>query len=159
MNRDLDKLIDQALSTYSIEDARPGLEGRVLARVRSDSRRQFRFPLWAWALPALGCVALVLTNWKAPAPQVLTPAAVPPQITIADPVIPVSRPRRHTTVRTKLARAPKRDTFPAARALTPEERSLLAFANQDPAAALAFLDRKFTPLEVDSIEIEPLENK
>ncbi|MDQ6676821.1 MAG: hypothetical protein M3Z09_05945 [Acidobacteriota bacterium] len=160
MNRDLDKLIDQALSTYSVGEPRAGLEERVLARVRQDRHRPFRFPLWAWVIPALGCMALVLTTWHNTPPRAVTiRGARPPEIHIADPVIPVSRPRRHSASKPKLARAPQLSTFPSPRSLTPEERSLLAFVNREPATALDFLNRESTPIQIEPLEIAPLENK
>jgi hypothetical protein len=64
-NRHLDKLLDSALSAYSAVEPGPGLETRILAKLReAESRkasRPWRFK-WMWAGAAVAAI-LVLALW------------------------------------------------------------------------------------------------
>jgi uncharacterized membrane protein YidH (DUF202 family) len=62
---ELDKILDGPLSTYSREEPRPGLDSRVLNRIRTArERRSFGWLRWAMAIPAFACLLLAITFWS-----------------------------------------------------------------------------------------------
>src|SRR6266568_4065939 len=76
---ELDKILDSALSSYADEEPRPGLEGRVLNRIRaSRDGHRFAWLRWPIAIPAFACfLVLALTLWtkrdSTPKPSKPTP--------------------------------------------------------------------------------------
>jgi hypothetical protein len=170
--KDLDNLIEEGLSSYSRQEARPGLELRVLNHVRNAGPRvRFVFPRWAFAIPALAC-GLLLFAWLHTSPvqkpvvqqkvtqQKVTPA--PPAVTEAaiTPAsqVPVERKPRSVAKRAAL---PKLQQFPSPAPITKEERLLLAFVARSPEKAREILteDRRWTaePIRIEEIDIQPLQ--
>jgi hypothetical protein len=156
MNGDeLDRILDDALSSYSLAEPRPGLAQRVMARVQTE-RTATRVPWWLAGFAALACTAIAMMMWpsRTPAPPVAITKSVVPRI-----VGPPTDVPRHELAQPRVFRTrhlPRRETLPSASPLTQEELTLLAFAQQAPGAALQFaqLDK---PLEIEPITIRPLE--
>lgn len=162
---ELDKILDSALSNYSREESRPGLEGRVLSRIRAaQERSRFRWCQWALAIPAFACLLLTITFWttrdavpksQKPAPLVANTA---PPLPIAPGVVQTTVTRR----RPKHVPLPKRGQFPTPAPLTAEERALLAFVARSPKQAEELFSvakrRTSEPLDFKPIDIEPLQN-
>ena len=73
----MDRLIDGGLASYSNGEPRPGLEQRILSRVRTEDVRP-RFPLLRWALPIAALASLLagIALWPHRAPAPGPPAAV-----------------------------------------------------------------------------------
>jgi hypothetical protein len=163
---ELDKILDNALSSYSREEPRPGLEGRVLNRIReARERRRLRWLHWALATPVFACLLLAVTFWttRDPAPNSRKPAPIVAKATPAPP--PIATETVQTTVtrrRLKPLHLPKREQFPTPAPLTAEERALLAFVVHSPKQAQQLLadtnSHTMEPLQIKEIQIEPLHN-
>jgi hypothetical protein len=164
-SKELDKILDDGLSSYSREEPRPGLEDRILNRVRAPrERRRFSWLRWAAAIPALACFLLAVTFWstrdlkpksRKPAPIISSKA---PRPRIGPRVIQTTLTRR----RPKHVRLPKREEFPTPKPLTAGERALLAFVARSPKQVeklfSAANSRASEPLEIKPIYIEPLQS-
>lgn len=138
---EMDRLLDQALASYAACEPRPGLTGRVLARVESEAKT--RRPRWwgAWAFVAVSAVACV----------VVWPRAVEPlQVLVRAPDVPMDAMvvRREAApmpvVRVAVARRPR------------EQRALVTLARIDGDTA-QWLQRSEKPLEVAPLAIRPLQ--
>jgi hypothetical protein len=167
-NDELDKILDSALASYSQEEPRPGLDGRVLNHIRAAGEvRRFAWLRWAMAIPALVCLlVLALTFWSK---RDLIPRPPKPIPTVAKglPVLPVApqitqlaitRP----TPKRLPKRLPKREQFPTPTPLTAEERALLAFVAHSPKQAeqalAAMKSRSVEPIQIAEIHIKPLQD-
>jgi hypothetical protein len=148
-----DQMLDAALASYANVEPPPGMEQRILARVRSSGESR-RIVWWRWAVvavPALACVLAVVTYRG-------TPPIDPPRVALSVPGAPVLAPRVvKRTSRPKPAPLPKREVFPTPTPLSPEERALLALVAQSPAKALD-LSATSEPKPIEPIKIEPISN-
>ncbi len=160
MKRDeLDRLLDDGLAGYASAEPRPGLEQRVLARVRAEGHaRPFGWFVWAAAVAAtIVLVAVQIVDFHAK-PE---PVSAPSPVRYATPLMAatprvVSRRVGHTPHRNP---RPKRDQFPLPVAPTPEERALSDFALRFPERAkaeLADVNAPIQPVDIEPIQIEPL---
>src|SRR5579863_2808817 len=102
-----DHLLEEALATYSREEARAGLEQRVLAGVTSHHAG----PRWMWPVFVFAAACLVII--VATSRRDSTPIH-PIHVVSAKTPAPVV-PARHTQ--------PRRDYFPSRAPLTSEERA------------------------------------
>lgn len=144
-----DDLLDAALKRYGDVQPRPGLEGRVLARLAGESHTKWRRP-WTWASAAALACLLAVVAWiglvgrKEPphtggkAAQVaikenrLETAKVPPQIE------KTRRTGKHEVrkIRFQLANTtPRLEQFPSPRPLSEQEKLLVAYASEYPKQA------------------------
>jgi hypothetical protein len=146
---DLDRMLDEALASYSSGEPRTGLSGRVMARVRSEGTRSRS---WWWVLAAaaavLACVAFVM---EAPRSERMKPVVVKKVAPAQKPVEPspaIAKIETPSPVPTHRRRSRPR--------LTQEERMLLALAQQPPEAT-NWLAQPDKPLEVVPLEIRPLQ--
>jgi hypothetical protein len=163
---ELDHLIDSALRGYSAADPSPGMDQRVLNRIRTVARPwSWR---WALAIPVLASLVfavIVIRNVRSPAAEPLTLSQIrtaPPQA----PAVQAAPPPR--VVRPKPLRTThdpamtKHQQFPAPTPITPEEQALLAFATRHPAEAQETLvdwrKRMDEPIEIKEIQIQPLQS-
>jgi hypothetical protein len=162
---ELDKILDNALWCYSREAPRPGLEHRILNRVRARrERRRLTWLRWVVAIPAFSCVlffALMFLRTRDSVPKSWKPAAI---ISSAAPLPRIAAGAVQTTVvkrRPKHVGLPKREQFPTPAPLTAEERALLAFAVRSPKQAEKLFADAHThttePLQIKEIQIEPLQ--
>ena len=166
---ELDRLLDEALASYSSEEPRPGLEQRVLARVRAEAAPR-RFGWWRWgvAIPLLASLLVVAIAYRSK-PQATSrerdlASAKPPATVVAAPAKPrPDTPRRARSVhRAVVAHSalPRRDVFPLPTPLSPEERAVLNLVRRFPDQARRVLidanDRSNQPIEIPGIEIPPL---
>jgi hypothetical protein len=136
MNSDqLDRLLDGALATYAQCEPRPGLTARVLVRVSSEGRSN-RW-IWAWAIPLLAGIAIVAVPKTQPVEPIRAAVTVP-EVPREAYIVPVGH------------------AAPAIRKNVPKQRPLLALARFDSETA-AWLSRSGTPIEVQGIEIRPLQ--
>lgn len=155
MPDEIDRLLNEVLSAYTVAPERFGLKERVLARVSEHTRRRrywFAFvPATAAAICGLLIVSpLYFTRNELPAPRIdAKPSDVADNYT-PPPTTPPKQPIR------KRAVEPKRPQFPTPFPLTQQERALLEIAQSHP-AQLAALNRPIEPLEIPLIQIEPLD--
>lgn len=132
MRDEVDRMLDAALECYSLQEPRPGLPGRVLARVGSDAgvaRRK-----WFGFVFAIATAAACLIIWRPMPPQLtltLAPPSPPPVPELRVSVLVRPRPRQ-------------------------AERPLIALTSMPPEAALWLADAD-QPLEVKPLEIKPLQ--
>lgn len=152
---ELDRILDSALESYARGEPRPGLEGRVLARV-AEARREPRFGWWGIAAVAAVCGGLVLAILLRNQP--LPP---PPGIVRLNPPAPTVRTATVTPAgrhRVRSLTLPKREQFPTPAPLTAQERAMLRFAEQFPKQALDVSAREEKPIAIPEIEIKPLDD-
>lgn len=167
-NDDIDKLIDDSLATYSASEFPPGLEQRVLNRVRAVSSKP-RFSIWRWApvIPVLAALFLAVAIGRIYYMEVPDP----PRIVWRGPEIPVisrakAEPARPTRVqrvnRQSKPQLPKQQTFPAPAPMTDEERAMVAFVQEAPEHAYRMLAEiakdSFEPMRIEDIQIPPLDS-
>ena len=172
--RFVDELLGASLRHYASAEPRPGLEGRVLAGVRSRQQAARRRATWAWAIGSAAGAAMVVF-FVVHRPRHHTPAfsaAAKALVNVAAPTVAKIAPPARPTVPRRPQRSdarPKGDTrpqqFPTPRPLSEQEKLLLAYvralrgssvapvpdANQD-----AEHDLEIPPLSITAIEIEPL---
>jgi hypothetical protein len=140
----IDELLDSALATY-VESPRPGLELRVMHRLRAK-RRTWHFLLPVLAAATLACVAFFFPRtYTAPTLEFRSTTQPPPPIERS-----FARQIRKKTV------VPRQSTFPKATPLTEGERALLALAQRHPDTA-AVVAANLKKANSDLPEIEPLE--
>ena len=152
----LDSSLDAALAEYGRCEPRQGLEGRVLATLRSTPRLPWwrallaSRPAWAAAsvLVTVGSVAAIffmdtprtrgyVTPLRSSVPEPTAPAAavdppdLPPGPAVAEPAVPAA-PSRETRRLASAAGAPRRPSFPHAAPLSEQELLLLRYLSTTP---------------------------
>ena len=174
-NRQLDNILDEALSEYCDAEPLAGLEDRVMQRVQEQQAvRQTRGLRWAIAF---GCAAaLAFAVWlglERRAPQTTPPSAVAttgsvqpapvqaPSVAVADTGANTSnRPKSARHIASAIA-LPAQSAhvmpavFPSPTPLTAEERTFMAALQRDPLAMPAASDAD-TAITIAKIEIKPL---
>ena len=158
MRDETDRILDEGLGTYSCFEPRPGIEERVLARVRSESlRRSFR-GYWALAFASAAALAIVAGGlWMTRRPL--------PEIARADRPMPhAPAPVRTVEKRARVERQAARprsghNSKPAG--LSAQERAWLMLAQTEPGLLRAALTEApaeaLAPIRIDPIEIKPLQ--
>jgi hypothetical protein len=171
-DRELDQLLNSALSTYA--EPRAGLEARVLAHLTAQPTRRRWLP-WAIAVPIAACVVLVLMLYprhnhiEEPVHQAQRESAsnmqAAPKNSIAQAAqVPEHQPRPRIvaahTARAASAPLPRLDVFPTPRPLSSEEQAFVRFVTTTPApernAALAAQQQMDEPLHIAEITIQPI---
>ena len=173
---ELDRLVEDALSTYCRQEPESGLEERVLNRIREAGIRpkfRFVFPGWAVAAPVVACVTIVIVTFWSPRPtqpdvshvlrsggNTATANIKQPEPAITAPTPPQHKmSRRPGAMRSAL---PKRQQFPTPAPMTGEERALLAFVRNAPEEARKILidgQQSSTELiQAEEISIAPLQS-
>jgi hypothetical protein len=158
MRDPVDELLDRAIAEY-LEAPRPGLEQRVLRRVRSEGRTLM--PVWALAAVVSVCLlAFVLTRTDRVPETVHSGTQMPPALHMAQAAQSPQVHRVQKAARAVLPPAlPKRATFPTPTPLSDGERALLSLSKRHPemAAAVATrLNKTLEQLEIEPLEIRPL---
>lgn len=152
---ELDGVLDSALASYAAEDPRPGLETRVLARVR---RRRFGRAVWAAAIPVAAGLCFWAVTLRSGLDEAIRPPAVPAPVIARAPAPPVLVKRAPPRRRPPL---PKREQFPSPSPLTEEERILAGFVRRSPEEALERMSeaksQTLEPIKIEAIQIEPLQ--
>jgi hypothetical protein len=177
-NRDLDSLLDEALSSYTAAERDPSMRARIMAHAAEAAPGRKR--LWLLAPAAACAAALVITFLLHPAshapathapspepstatsttaaPQSPTPVSATPQQTIHPRPTLASRRTR----RSKPPALIHQSSFPSPTPLTAQEKILLQFATEHPDQARQVLAAPSTrpienpPLAIASIHIAPL---
>lgn len=157
--RSFDPLVDVALEAYLRAEPRPGMEQRVLNRIRAEGAPH-TFPSfrWLYAAMAVACLAAGAAIWNLRTPTVAPPAMMrvthnpPPAAASAETVEPVRKWKK----RTRRGGVPRKDEFPMREPLTGQERALIGIVRGASAdALLALNDDKVIDIE-PLPEIEPL---
>jgi hypothetical protein len=145
----MDRMLDSLLQQYGHVEPGPGLESRILARIRTEAVRSSSSRRWAWIL-AEGVAAILLLLMVAgirhrpvPVLEDSTMARAPERNDIAQASrsIPAnaSSASRRATARSRRAgrvREPRLDQFPSPRPLTRRELALVDYVARFPQEAL-----------------------
>jgi hypothetical protein len=172
-DREINEILNAALSSYSAESPGPGFEQRVFNRVKYDVGQ----PRASWLRPALivlasACLLLVIVSLPAlrkPAAnpsiavagtkpfQALPSMAATIPLKVSEPSKPVRKHKRPgtETLADRRHSLPKLATFPSPVPLTNEEHALLVLATSRPQDVPKLLVRNSNPDE-QSIQIEPI---
>ncbi len=172
----VEQWLDTGLKRYGEAEPRLGLEGRILARLRTEQARRAS-PSWQWwpplaAIVIVAAVALPLLTRK-PIPTRSVPVATYSVETgsaaLRQPTVGFRRPDttaqlqgRRKRIQRQIAPAPAKplpEQFPLPRPLSPQEELLLAYVEQVPAeevAVAADRTRRASDLQIDDLEIAPL---
>jgi len=166
-DKELDRIIEDALARYGEAEPLDGLEQRILNRAgRAGARR--RTTLWlalagaACVAAALLLVAVGLRSRPAPvAPKTVVAHVVTPQAATGRPQgLPHGERRVARCCRTHRLRPalPKLAEFPSPAPLSGGERALLAFVERHPGEArrVLFSPGTDTALEIPPLDIQPL---
>lgn len=185
-DRFIDELLDAALAQQRGAESGPGLEGRILERVRTSAAEQSSSKR-AWVAVTAMVAAVVLVIAIHMANRSHSPALQTPQVSKA---APVPAPNEKLAASSETARQPlspaaatpreraeghKKKTpgrtvvhhwpsqFPTPAPLSPEEKALVQYVRDTPPQVLAaslfkkrFLDRG---VEIEPLKIAPLEIK
>jgi hypothetical protein len=176
----LDELLDASLRHYSDAVPREGLEGRVLARLRSARAAESR-PMWVWALTAgVAAIIVLIAGIAIRKPVPVRPAvtsqhASEPQrmveISPAGPAVALRTvPARHRSRpakrRAQLPEAHWPAQFPTPTPLSEQEKLLLAYtrwmassARESPVAEEQQDELEIPPLAITALNISPLEGE
>lgn len=176
-DREINEILDTALSRYSAETPQPGFEQRVLNRLKYEARPQRAF----WLRPAIVVFASVclllaiasLPTVRKPAHssiavtgtkrfQASPPIAATAPLKISEPSKPSRKRKRPGTG--KLAERqrplPKLAMFPSPVPMTSEEHALLVLATARPQDVPQLLVRNSNPnkqtIQIEPITIKPL---
>jgi hypothetical protein len=176
----LDKLIDRALASYTPQEARPGLEQRILASVASASRPRPRGWNWrpVWALAAAAALVAVLTVplvFKPARPEIAVvhrpaeagvesfsqaaPAFASPAQNMLNRGSRRSHAAGHDPLPTQFGQPrPTREELLLARfaAQEPELMEALAKSKPDLDAPVAFPAIPDNPIVIESVEMKPI---
>lgn len=173
-SRDRDRLeqwLDGALRQREIAEPRPGLEGRILARIALESQRHRTPKSWAWVFATAAVAALLAVfgagvrhdSEKAPPLEVAAASRNSVPARGAHSSAPASlRPgvrnhseRKRTRAVVGTIPAPKLDHFPSPRPLSEQELALENYAERFPAeAALIAQDQQKFDQEIAKAQEE-----
>ncbi len=190
-----DRLIDAALVEFVQAEPLAGIEERVLARLRSSVGDPAGSPAFAelltrqpaMAITALACVTLLALLWWAAPGSRLQPSGgqISPRAVATPGLAGAGGPASQTAMRSTAtvpvalthSRAtqrelPKLAVFPTPSPLSPQERTLMALARQQPELFQQAAESHYTslhgedspgaqvaavvPMEIEKIKIEPL---
>ena len=172
-----DELIDAALRSYAEPPEMPNARTASLSFLeRARVERPRRVRAWMGWIPAtVGALAMLIagTMWMIRGPQTpqiaWTPGAPGVASTTFTPDKPArTMPHRSSPAATHIARAeaerlPKLDVFPTPEPLSAEERALMAFATQAPAAekkrVMEEQQHLGDPIAIAEMEIRPLDGE
>lgn len=165
----VDALLEASLERYGSKEPRPGLESRLLARLRTEPLPAQR-RAWVWAIgmaaAAVIVFAIVITRPSrrepvsiAPPPPVAANKTGPAPVINAQKLQKPQAPIRHAArVRARQSRPAQ---FPTPTPLSEQEKLLLVYVKEAPKAVLAAPVTKpiDEPLEITRLTIAPLRIK
>ena len=163
-NRFVDDLLDAGLAQYRSVEPRPGLENRILARLRTEQKAA-PWRAWAWRIGAgvvaAGVILALVSQPRRQRPHTLPSVAESPKSAPAvASLTPATAPARQTPV--PRHNEPRRDVFPSPAPLSEEEKLLVSYVRKMPDGALGAFpedDQPVASLRVPDLNIPPLEMK
>ncbi len=152
---EIDRLLDTALAKYSAAEPRPGLEERILTRLRDERKRAPALAWWYWVMvPTLAMALVAFGLWrqfgKSSAPPIANhPVVSAPSVNLPEPEIAhrdANTPAPRKVERTRRTRpqsqvmaintaTPKLDQFPSPQPLSEQELALAKYASAYPEEA------------------------
>ncbi len=181
----VDELLDFALARYRSAEPRPGLEERVLGRLRAEPQPRPRFG-WAWRLAvgvAVFAIVVATAHWArwtvfAPGTPARFSGGSPTETSKSSTSVSASRPEVTKPVASPTARKmksrivrqaalgrvvePRRDVFPSPTPLSEQERLLIAYLKLNSSRALLAFhsgDEEIEEIQIKLLEIKPLETE
>src|SRR3954468_24420124 len=161
---ELDRLLDAALKQYAPVQPREGLEGRILARLRSETtERTSRAWRWSTSATAVAGFTVIITIASLTHVRPQPRAAQQPSVTVPGPKLAASseatkviqRPKRrmHALNDSQVAKVlPKLDQFPSPQPLSEQERLLASYVAVYPKQAALLAKVRTEELERERIE-------
>lgn len=162
---ELDRLLDAALKQYATAQPREGLEGRILARMRSEPAERASHAWWRWltAAAVVGALAVIISMALRPQARPQPMVAQHPSVTLpaaklaanSQPRKAVQRPRRrlHAVAEIQVPKAvPKLDQFPSPQPLSEQEKLLASYVAVYPKQAALLAKLRTEELERERIE-------
>jgi len=162
---EVDRLLDAALKQYAAVQPREGLEGRILARMRSETAERASHAWWRWlrAAAAVGALAVAIAMTLRPHARPQPMVAQHPSVTLpagklaasSQPRKTVQRPTRrvHAVAEIQVPKAlPKLDQFPSPQPLSEEEKLLASYVAVYPKQAALLAKLRTEELERERIE-------
>ena len=162
---EVDRLLDAALKQYAAVQPREGLEGRILARMRSETAESASHAWWRWLTAAAAVAALALIITMALRPHARPQPMVAQHRSVALPAAKlaassqqrkaVQRPTRrvHAVADIQVPKAlPKLDQFPSPQPLSEEEKLLASYVAVYPKQAALLAKLRTEELERERIE-------
>lgn len=163
-DRDLDNILDEALTTYSHAEPDPSLRARIIAHAETHRPRHILWPAAVACTAAALLIAFLLPR-TAPVPQ-RVPVAPSTIASAVLPKIPTPVPEKtqHRYIRAARHRAPRpartiarSDVFPSPTPLTAQEITLLQFVSEHPEQARQALATRAAGLvETVPVVIKPI---
>jgi hypothetical protein len=164
--KELERILEEGISSYADGEPLAGLDERIMARVRmAVSPPRSVAGLWAalavgLALAVSASVSRRMGSSEATPVRIVAETKTPTaeKTTTQSEALKVSVPRHRSS---GVAGLPKRPVFPTPSPLTAEERRLLAMVRQDPEGTAQAFDslrkRGNEALEIVPLVIPPLE--
>jgi hypothetical protein len=162
---ELDRLLDAALKQYAAVQPREGLQGRILARMRSETAESASHAWWRWlsAAAAVGALAVVIAMTLRPHARPQPMVAQHPPVALPTAKLAASsqqrkavqRPTRrvHAVADIQVPKAlPKLDQFPSPQPLSEEEKLLASYVAVYPKQAALLAKLRTEELERERIE-------
>lgn len=154
MASEWDRLLEAALVAYADQEPRPGLEGRVLARVRGQGRRARAG--WMAFVTAAALITAVLVYWPRRVEELPLPKTTP----VRNIVLPVEQPPPAAMrAAAPLNRVQRLERFPGNSPLTQEERLLLLLTRSPEHASSLLADRHghgIEPIDIKELQVPAL---
>jgi len=158
---ELDRLLDAALKQYAAVQPREGLEGRILARMRSETAESASHAWWRWLTAAAAVAALALIIIMALRPHATQQPMIAQHPAVALPAAKLaasSQPRKAVQRPTRRGhavadiRGPKLDQFPSPQPLSDQEKLLASYVAVYPKQAALLAKLRTEELERERIE-------
>lgn len=162
---ELDELLDAALKQYAAVQPREGLEGRILAQLRSQTAERASHAWWRWftAAAAVAALAVIVTMALRPHATSQPKVAQHPSVRLPTPNLAASsepkpamkRPKRrvHIVADIQVPKAlPKLDQFPSPQPLSEQEKLLASYVEVYPKQAALLAKLRTEELERERIE-------
>ena len=162
---EIDRLLDAALKQYAAVQPREGLEGRILARLRSQSAEPISYGPWRWlaAAAAVAALAVIISMALRPHarpqrtleqhPSGTLPAGTVAASAQAKPTMKRPKRRLQAPADTQVAKAlPKLDQFPSPQPLSEQEKLLASYVEVYPKQAAVLAKLRTEELERERIE-------
>jgi hypothetical protein len=162
---EMDRLLNAALKQYAAVQPREGLEGRILARLRSQSAEPISYGPWRWlaAAAAVAALAVIISMALHPHarpqrtleqhPSGTLPAGTVAASAQAKPTMKRPKRRLQAAADTQVAKAlPKLDQFPSPQPLSEQEKLLASYVEVYPKQAAVLAKLRTEELERERIE-------
>jgi hypothetical protein len=160
---EIERILDDGISSYSDAEPLTGIEERIVARIRSAKAPRLGLAALGLAGLSIGLAVaaslFLLVSRNQPQPVAIVSETKPLTIELAPRPAPVRMPKPRRAAR--MAALPKERMFPTPSSVTREEHLLLVLVTNHPEEAAegfeSLRQRANEPVEIPPLVIEPLE--